>query len=64
MGLICITSIVEIDKTISHIERVKKEPLGPDNQLRIANCKVDDVSIKRLTKNNPTMRAKFEELKE
>jgi len=57
-------AIDEIDKTISHLEKVKKELQGSDNQLRIANNKVDDVSIKRLTKNNPTMRAKFEELKE
>ena len=56
-------AIDEIDKTISHLEKVKKELQGSDNQLRIANGKVDDVSIKRLTKNNPTMRAKFEELK-
>lgn len=57
-------AIDEIDKTISHLEKVKKELLGSDNQLRIANNKVDEVNIKRLTKNNPTMRAKFEELKE
>ncbi len=57
-------AIDEIDKTISHLEKVKKELQGSDNQLRIANNKVDEVNIKRLTKNNPTMRAKFEELKE
>lgn len=57
-------AIDEIDKTISHLEKVKKELQGSDNQLRIANGKVDEVNIKRLTKNNPTMRAKFEELKE
>ena len=57
-------AIDEIDKTISHLEKVKKELLGSDNQLRIANNKVDEVNIKRLTKNNPTMREKFEELKE
>lgn len=37
--------------------------MGSDNQLRIANNKVDEVSVKKLTKDNPTMRAKFEELK-
>jgi len=42
---------------------VKKELLGSDNQLRLANNKVDDVSIKKLTKNNLTMQKKFEELK-
>ena len=57
-------AIDEIDKTISHLEKVKKELQGSDNQLRIANNKVDEVNINRLTKNNPTMRAKFEELKE
>ena len=56
-------AIDEIDKTIQHLEKVKKELLGSDNQLRIANNKVEDVSVKRLTKGNPTMQAKFEELK-
>lgn len=56
-------AIDEIDKTISHLEKVKKELQGSDNQLRIANGKVEEVNIKRLTKNNPTMREKFEELK-
>ncbi|MBR5406693.1 MAG: DUF2130 domain-containing protein [Lachnospiraceae bacterium] len=56
-------AIEEIDKTIQHLEKVKKELLGSDNQLRIATGKVDDVSVKKLTKGNPTMQAKFEELK-
>ena len=56
-------AIDEIDKTIQHLEKVKKELLGSDNQLRIANNKVDEVSVKKLTKNNPTMQAKFEALK-
>ena len=56
-------AIDEIDKTIQHLEKVKKELMGSDNQLRIANNKVDEVSVKKLTKDNPTMRAKFEELK-
>ncbi len=55
-------AIDEIDKTIQHLEKVKKELLGSDNQLRIANGKVDDISIKKLTKNNPTMKEKFEAL--
>ncbi len=54
-------AIDEIDKTIQHLEKVKKELQGSDNQLRIANGKVEDVSIKRLTKDNPTMQAMFEE---
>ncbi|MBE5959572.1 MAG: DUF2130 domain-containing protein [Lachnospiraceae bacterium] len=56
-------AIEEIDKTIQHLEKVKKELLGSDNQLRIANNKVDEVSVKKLTKDNPTMKAKFDELK-
>ncbi|MBR1643564.1 MAG: DUF2130 domain-containing protein [Butyrivibrio sp.] len=56
-------AIEEIDKTILHLEKVKKELQGSDNQLRIANNKVDDVSVKKLTRNNPTMKAKFDELK-
>ncbi|WP_027219109.1 DUF2130 domain-containing protein [Butyrivibrio fibrisolvens] len=56
-------AIDEIDKTITHLEKVKKELMGSDNQLRIATNKVEDVSVKKLTKDNPTMRAKFEELK-
>ena len=55
-------AIEEIDKTIQHLEKVKKELLGSDNQLRIANNKVEDVSIKKLTRGNPTMQAKFEAL--
>jgi hypothetical protein len=56
-------AIDEIDKTISHLEKVKKELQGSDNQLRIANGKVEDVSVKKLTKDNPTMQAEFEKLK-
>ena len=55
-------AVDEIDKTIQHLEKVKKELLGSDNQLRIANNKVDEVSVKKLTRNNPTMKAKFDEL--
>lgn len=56
-------AVDEIDKTIQHLEKVKKELLGSDNQLRIANNKVDEVSIKKLTRGNKTMQKKFEELK-
>lgn len=56
-------AVDEIDKTIQHLEKVKKELLGSDNQLRIANNKVDEVSIKKLTRGNKTMKEKFEELK-
>lgn len=56
-------AIDEIEKTIDHLQKVKRELQGSDNQLRIANNKVDDISIKKLTKDNPTMQAMFEELK-
>lgn len=56
-------AVDEIDKTIQHLEKVKKELLGSDNQLRIANNKVDEVSIKKLTRGNKTMQEKFEKLK-
>lgn len=55
-------AISEIDKTIQHLEKVKKELQGSDNQLRIANNKVEDISIKKLTKDNPTMQEKFAKL--
>lgn len=57
-------AVDEIDKTIQHLEKVKKELLGSDNQLRIANNKVDEVSIKKLIRGNKTMQEKFEELKQ
>lgn len=56
-------AIDEIDKTIQHLEKVKKELLGSDNQLRIANSKVEDVSVKKLTRGNPTMKEKFDAVK-
>ena len=56
-------AIDEIDKSITHLQKIKEELLTSQNQLRLANNKVDDLSIKKLTKNNPTMRLKFEEIK-
>ena len=56
-------AIDEIDKTIQHLEKVKKELMGSDNQLRIANGKVEDVTVKKLTKDNPTMKAEFEKIR-
>jgi hypothetical protein len=58
------TAIDEIDKTITHLKKTKKALEGSENQLRLAYEKTDDLSIKRLTKNNPTMTQKFDELKE
>ncbi len=56
-------AIDEIDKTIAHLEKVKKELQGSDNQLRIATNKVEDVTVKKLTKDNPTMQAEFEKVR-
>jgi hypothetical protein len=55
-------ALKEIDATIAHLEKVREKLQKSDNQLRIATNKVDDVSVKKLTKGNPTMQAKFEEL--
>jgi hypothetical protein len=55
------TAIKEIDSSIAHLQKIKDALLGSENQLRLANGKVDDLSIKKLTRGNPTMRAKFEE---
>ena len=58
------TAIDEIDKTIKSLEKTKEALLSSDNNLRLANNKAEDLTIKRLTKNNPTMTAKFAELKD
>ncbi|MDD5812459.1 MAG: DUF2130 domain-containing protein [Treponema sp.] len=57
------TAIDEIDKSIAHLNKIKNALIGSENNLRIANNKADDLSIKKLIKDNPTMIAKFEELK-
>ena len=56
-------AIDEIDKSIDHLQRTKEALLGTDRNLRLANDKAQDVTIKKLTKGNPTMAAKFAELK-
>ncbi|HHU23879.1 MAG: DUF2130 domain-containing protein [Bacilli bacterium] len=56
------TAIDEIDKSISHLQKIKDALIGADKNLRLANEKAQDVTIKRLTKNNPTMATKFSEL--
>ena len=58
------TAIDEIDKTIEHLQKTKDALLSSENNLRLANDKAEDLSIKKLTKNNPTMQAKFEALKQ
>ena len=57
------TAIDEIDKTIIHLQKTKEALLSSDNNLRLANQKAEDLTIKKLTQGNPTMKAKFDELK-
>ena len=56
------TAIVEIDKTISHLQKTKEALLSSENNLRLANNKAGDLTIKKLTHGNPTMKTKFNEL--
>lgn len=56
------TAIDEIDKTIDHLQKVKEGLLGSERQLRLANEKAQDLSVKKLTRGNPTMQAKFDAL--
>jgi hypothetical protein len=57
------TAIEEIDKSIDHLQKTKEALLGTDRNLRLANDKAQDVTIKKLTRGNPTMASKFDELK-
>jgi len=57
------SAIKEIDKSIASLEKTKKELLSSENNLRLANDKADGLTIKKLTRGNPTMQTKFEELK-
>ena len=56
-------AIAEIDKSIEHLQKIKAALLGSENNLRLANDKAEALTIKKLTRNNPTMKAKFEEAK-
>lgn len=56
------TAIEEIDKSMQHLQKIKDNLLGSKNQLRLANDKVEDLSIKKLTAGSPSMAEKFEEL--
>ena len=58
------TAIDEIDKSIDHLQKTKEALLGTDRNLRLANDKAQDVTIKKLTRGNPTMAAKFKALRE
>ena len=55
-------AIEEIDKTISHLQKVKEDLLGSERQLRLANTKAEDLTIKKLTKDSPSIQKQFEEL--
>ncbi len=57
------TAIVEIDKSIDHLQKIKSALVGSENNLRLANEKADNLTIKKLTRDNLTMKAKFEEMK-
>ena len=57
------TAIEEIDKSIDHLQKTKDALLSTDRNLRLANDKAQDVTIKKLTRGNPTMAAKFADLK-
>ena len=56
------TAIEEIDKTIDHLQKTKDALLSSENNLRLANNKAEDLTIKKLTRGNPTMTAKFDEI--
>ncbi|WP_313629128.1 DUF2130 domain-containing protein [Enterococcus italicus] len=56
------TAIDEIDKTITHLQKTKEALLSSENNLRLANKKADDLTVKKLVKNNPTMKEKFDSL--
>jgi hypothetical protein len=54
-------AIGEIDKSILHLQKIKEALLSSENNLRLANDKASDLTIKKLTRNNPTMREKFDD---
>lgn len=58
------TAIAEIDKSILHLQRIKEALIGSENNLRLANDKAERLTIRKLTHNNPTMKAKFDEARQ
>lgn len=58
------TAIDEIDKTIDHLQKTKDNLLASENNYRLANNKAEDLTVKKLTRGNPTMTAKFAEAEE
>jgi hypothetical protein len=57
------SAIKDIDKSIAALMKVKENLIGSENNLRLANDKAEEITIKKLTHNNPTMKQKFDELK-
>ena len=57
-------AIDEIDKSIAHLQKIKEALIGSENNLRLANDKADNLTIKKLTRGNPTMKEKFEEARQ
>ena len=55
------TAIDQIDESIKHLQKVREALVGSEDNLRLANKKADELTIKKLTYNNPTMKEKFEE---
>jgi hypothetical protein len=58
------TAIEQIDESIKHLQKVREALVGSEDNLRLANKKADELTIKRLTYNNPTMKQKFEEARQ
>ena len=56
-------AIEEIDKSIDHLQKIKQNLLGSDDNLRLANKKAEELTIRKLTYKNPTMKAKFDDAK-
>ena len=54
-------AIEEIDKSIDHLQKIKESLIGSENNLRLANEKAEDLTIKKLTRGNPTMKQQFDE---
>ena len=55
------TAIDEIDKSIQHLQKIKDALIGSENNLRLANDKAESLTIKKLTRNNPTKKKKFDD---
>jgi hypothetical protein len=58
------TAIEQIDESIKHLQKVRESLVGSEDNLRLANKKADELTIKKLTYNNPTMKEKFAEARQ